>query len=75
MSPTSFHERRKAERMRDPEFRAEYERARGEIEQIDSLGNDRLEPLSAPAVICDPPLALRLNVIGATVQHRRERTA
>ncbi len=37
MSQTSFHERRKAEHMRDPEFRAEYERARSEIEQIDSV--------------------------------------
>lgn len=37
MSRTGFHERRKAERMRDPEFRAEYARARGEIEQIDAV--------------------------------------
>ncbi len=37
MSRTAFHERRQAERMRDPEFRAEYERVRGEIEQIDSV--------------------------------------
>ena len=37
MSQTSFHRQRSAERMRDPEFRAEYERARSEIEQIDSV--------------------------------------
>ena len=37
MSQTSFHERRKTEHMRDPEFRVEYERARSEIEQIDSV--------------------------------------
>ena len=37
MSQTAFHERRQAERMRDPEFRAEYERARGEIDLIDSV--------------------------------------
>jgi ribosome-binding protein aMBF1 (putative translation factor) len=37
MSHQSFHERRKAERMRDAEFRGEYERARAEIEQIDSV--------------------------------------
>ena len=37
MTRISFHERRSAERMRDPEFRAEYERARSEIEQIDSV--------------------------------------
>lgn len=37
MTQASFHERRKTKRMRDPEFRAEYERARGEIEQIDAV--------------------------------------
>lgn len=37
MSHQSSHERRKAERMRDEEFRGEYERARAEIEQIDSV--------------------------------------
>ncbi|MGA2164209.1 MAG: helix-turn-helix transcriptional regulator [Solirubrobacteraceae bacterium] len=37
MKRTGFHERRRTERMRDPEFRDEYERARREIEQIDSV--------------------------------------
>lgn len=37
MSQASFHERRSAERMRDPEFRAEYERTRSEIDQIDAV--------------------------------------
>jgi ribosome-binding protein aMBF1 (putative translation factor) len=37
MSRVGFHERRKAERMRDPEFRSEYERARSEIDLIDSV--------------------------------------
>lgn len=37
MSRQSFHERRKAERMRDAEFRGEYERTRTEVEQIDSV--------------------------------------
>jgi ribosome-binding protein aMBF1 (putative translation factor) len=37
MSRLGFHERRKAERMRDPEFRSEYERARSEIDLIDSV--------------------------------------
>jgi ribosome-binding protein aMBF1 (putative translation factor) len=37
MSRTSFHERRRIQRMRDPEFRTEYERARSEIEQIDAV--------------------------------------
>lgn len=34
---TSYHERMLAARMDDPEFRAEYERARREIEQVDSV--------------------------------------
>ena len=37
MSRVGFHERRMAERMRDPEFRSEYERARSEIDLIDSV--------------------------------------
>lgn len=34
---TSYHKRMLAARMEDPEFRAEYERARREIEQVDSV--------------------------------------
>lgn len=34
---TSYHKRMMATRMEDPEFRAEYERARREIEQVDSV--------------------------------------
>ncbi len=34
---TSLHERRRAERMRDPEFRAAYEQAAGEIAQTDYI--------------------------------------
>lgn len=34
---TSYHNRRHAERMQDPEYRREYERARNEIEQIDGV--------------------------------------
>jgi ribosome-binding protein aMBF1 (putative translation factor) len=37
MSRPSFHERRKAKQMRDLEFRTEYDRARGEIDLIDSV--------------------------------------
>jgi ribosome-binding protein aMBF1 (putative translation factor) len=37
MSHPSFHERRRAKQMRDPEFRAEYDRVRGEIDLIDSV--------------------------------------
>ena len=34
---TSHHKRMLADRMEDPEFRAEYERARREIDQVDSV--------------------------------------
>jgi ribosome-binding protein aMBF1 (putative translation factor) len=37
MSQVSFHQQRKIKRMRDPEYRAEYQRARGEIDLIDSV--------------------------------------
>lgn len=34
---TSYHNRRRAERMRDREFRQEYELARAQIEQVDAV--------------------------------------
>ena len=34
---TSYHKRMLASRMEDPEFRAEYERARREIDQVDAV--------------------------------------
>ena len=34
---TSYHKRMLAARMKDPEFRTEYERARREIDQVDSV--------------------------------------
>lgn len=34
---TGYHKRMLATRMEDPEFRAEYERARREIDQVDSV--------------------------------------
>lgn len=34
---TSYHDRRLAARLKDPEFRAEYERASAEIAQIDAV--------------------------------------
>jgi ribosome-binding protein aMBF1 (putative translation factor) len=37
MLDTRLHERRRAERMRDPEFRAAYERAAREIAQTDQV--------------------------------------
>lgn len=34
---TTYYERRRAEEMKDPEFRAAYERARAEIAQVDAI--------------------------------------
>ncbi len=34
---TSYHRRRLEKKLRDPEFKAEYERARAEISQIDEI--------------------------------------
>lgn len=34
---TSYHRRRLAARLKDPEFRAEHERARAEIAQVDAI--------------------------------------
>lgn len=41
---TSYHDRRLAERLQDPEFRAEYDRQRENIEALDALVN-RLDVL------------------------------
>lgn len=38
---TNYHSRRLAGRLKDPEFRAEYERARAEIAQIDAKSTSR----------------------------------
>lgn len=35
--PTSYYQRRRAEEMQSPEFRAEYEQARAEIAQVDAI--------------------------------------
>jgi len=40
---TSYHKRMLASRMENPEFRAEYERARREIDQVDSVAPHREE--------------------------------
>jgi DNA-binding phage protein len=37
MRASSYHERLRAEEMREPEFRAEYERARAEIAQVNGV--------------------------------------
>lgn len=53
---TSFHKRMIASRMEDPEFRAEYERARREIDQVDSVIR-QLDELRAAAGLSKAELA------------------
>jgi DNA-binding phage protein len=60
MLDTSLHERRRAERMRDPEFRAAYERAAAEIAQTDHIIRT-LDELRAEMGISKAELARRVD--------------
>jgi ribosome-binding protein aMBF1 (putative translation factor) len=56
----SLHERRRAQRMEDPEFRAAYERAAREIEQTDQVIR-ALDELRVDLGISKAELARRIN--------------
>jgi DNA-binding phage protein len=60
MLDTSLHERRRAERMRDPEFRAAYEQAAAEIVQTDHIIRT-LDELRAEMGISKAELARRVD--------------
>lgn len=64
---TSFHERRVQERMEDPAFRAEYERSRRRIAQIDTI-MQRLDELRIGAGLSKAELARRIHKEPATVR-------
>jgi transcriptional regulator with XRE-family HTH domain len=55
----SLHERRRAQRLRDPEYRAAYERARREIEQTDQVIR-QLDTLRVELGISKAELARRI---------------
>jgi DNA-binding phage protein len=57
---TSIHERRRAERMRDPEFRAAYEQAAGAIAQTDHIIR-MLDEVRADLGISKAELARRID--------------
>jgi DNA-binding phage protein len=57
---TSLHQRRHAERMRDPEYRAAYEQAAGEIAQIDQVIR-ALDALRSEMGISKAELARRID--------------
>ena len=56
---TSFHKRMLASRMENPEFRAEFLRARREIDQVDSVVR-QLDELRAAAGLSKAELARRI---------------
>lgn len=56
MLDTTYHRRRLDERLRDPEFRAEYERTRRELEQVNEVVR-RLDDLRLEAGLSKAELA------------------
>jgi ribosome-binding protein aMBF1 (putative translation factor) len=58
-SDTSYHRRMLASRMENPEFRAEYARARREIDQVDSVVR-QLDELREAAGLSKAELARRI---------------
>ncbi len=65
--PMSYYERRRAEEMKDPEFRAEYERARAEIAQVDAIMR-QLDSLRIAAGCSKAELARRIGRNPSTVR-------
>ncbi len=57
---TSLHQRRRSQRMRDPEYQAAYEQTRRELEQTDSMIRV-LDALRADLGISKAELARRIN--------------
>jgi ribosome-binding protein aMBF1 (putative translation factor) len=57
---TSFHERRRAKRMRDPEYRKAYERATREIDQTDRVIRE-LDSLRIDLGVSKAELARRID--------------
>ena len=64
---TSFHKRRLAEELKDPEFRAEYKRARAEIAQIDQIMR-QLDQLRVESGLSKAELARRIGKTPSTVR-------
>ena len=72
---TSYHQRRLAQRLEDPTFRAEYERARTEIRQVDEVMRT-LDSLRESAGITKAELARKMLpdlLRGGLVSERFER--
>jgi ribosome-binding protein aMBF1 (putative translation factor) len=67
MLDTSYHDRRRAERLQDPEFRREYERARAQIDQVDAIMR-QLDQLRNEAGMPKAELARRIGKNPAAVR-------
>ena len=67
MLKTDYHARRRAERMRDPEFRAEYERTRRELGQVNEVMRE-LDGLRAEAGLSKAQLARAIGRNDAVVR-------
>ena len=63
----SYHERLRESRLRDPEFRAEYERASAEITQIDAI-LQTLDDLREEAGLSKAEIARRIGKNPASVR-------
>jgi len=64
---TSYYQRRRAEELRDPEFRAEYELARAEIAQVDAIMR-QLDTLRVASGYSKAELARRIGKNPSTVR-------
>lgn len=64
---TSYHKRRLAERLKDPEFRNEYQLARAEIDQVDAIMR-QLNHLREEAGLPKAELARRIGKNPAAVR-------
>lgn len=67
MLDTSYYQRRRREELKDPEFRAEYERARAEIAQVDAVMR-QLDRLREQAGCSKAELARRIGKNPASVR-------
>ena len=70
---TSLHERRRAERMRDPEFRAAYEQAAGAIAQADHIIRT-LDEMRAEMGISKAELARQIDRNASSIRRSSPRT-
>jgi ribosome-binding protein aMBF1 (putative translation factor) len=64
---TSLHERRRARRMQDPEYRAAYEQAAGEISQTDAVIR-QLDELRVELGVSKAELARRVHRNASTIR-------